>query len=292
MDKNLPKNPEWTAMPCVPVVTQIVTPLIGRLFVGQETCRSEEWMNTQITFNGAVLTAAQKLRQVPYLVKPLFAPFVRDVRILLQCLLIARRLLTPVITARSLGRAVPTAKRPEDLLQFVMEGSELENPPTSMPRQAEQALIISFGGNSAISSATAHILYDLATYPSHIEPLREEVNAIWDELDGHLTRQSLSRMVKLDSFMKESQRLNPANQSTINRVMRADYTLSNGLHLPKGVRLAVPSSPVSLDPNVWENPERFDGFRFSRLRASRPENANRFQFPTPSSKSLDFGSGK
>lgn len=43
-------------------------------------------------------------------------------------------------------------------------------------------------------------------------------------------------------------------------------TLSNGLHLPKGTLLAVPVSQIAKDPDIWDAPEEFDGFRFEKLR--------------------------
>lgn len=51
-----------------------------------------------------------------------------------------------------------------------------------------------------------HILYDLATYTSYIEPLREEISMIV-EAEGW-NKVSMEKMRKLDSFMKESHRLN------------------------------------------------------------------------------------
>lgn len=79
--------------------------------------------------------------------------------------------------------------------------------------------------------------------------------------------------------------------ATINRVMRADFTLSNGLTLPEGSRFCVPASQVSLDPEIWEDPYKFDGFRYEALRSQKPENISQMQFPTPTTHSLHFGTG-
>jgi hypothetical protein len=45
----------------------------------------------------------------------------------------------------------------------------------------------------------------LAAYPYIAEPLREEVGAAVEELGW--TKAAMNKMVKLDSFMKEAQRL-------------------------------------------------------------------------------------
>ena len=51
----------------------------------------------------------------------------------------------------------------------------------------------------------SHVLFNLATYPSYIEPLREEISAVI-KAEGW-TKAATESMRKLDSFMKESQRL-------------------------------------------------------------------------------------
>lgn len=49
-----------------------------------------------------------------------------------------------------------------------------------------------------------HALYHLAAQPQYIQPIREEVERIIAE-EGW-TKPSMTKMRKLDSFMKESQR--------------------------------------------------------------------------------------
>jgi hypothetical protein len=50
-----------------------------------------------------------------------------------------------------------------------------------------------------------HLLFDLAAYPSYIQPLREEVEALVKE-EGW-TKASVGKMHKIDSFLRESQRV-------------------------------------------------------------------------------------
>jgi len=52
-----------------------------------------------------------------------------------------------------------------------------------------------------------HALYYLAAFPEYIQPLREEVEEIVKS-EGW-TKTALGKMHKLDSFIKETQRLNP-----------------------------------------------------------------------------------
>lgn len=51
-------------------------------------------------------------------------------------------------------------------------------------------------------------LYDLATHPEFQDPIRDEIESVLSEFGGW-TKQALTKMKKLDSSLKESQRLHP-----------------------------------------------------------------------------------
>lgn len=180
----------------MPTLERVTVPTVGRVFVGHEICRSPWYIETQIAFGASVLGAAQKLRKTPHTFKPLMALFVPEIYRALKCLRDIEKLLVPIIEAR-FAKHKAGGERTEDLVQFLMEGAEFEPKPTSIPRQAEQALIFSFGGVAAISTAVAQVLYDMAEHSHHIQPMRDEVNEIWEECDGQFTRAHLQRMVKL-----------------------------------------------------------------------------------------------
>jgi cytochrome P450 len=41
-----------------------------------------------------------------------------------------------------------------------------------------------------------------------------------------------------------------------------DFTFSNGVHIPKGTLIQGIATPVHLDPNIYDNPDEFQPFRF------------------------------
>jgi cytochrome P450 len=65
------------------------------------------------------------------------------------------------------------------------------------------------------SKLLAQVLFNLATYTSYIEPLREEISTIIDAEGWN--KVSLEKMRKLDSFVKESQRLHGTEASECER---------------------------------------------------------------------------
>lgn len=159
--------------------------------------------------------------------------------------------------------------------------------------------------------ALTQALYYLALLPEYWKPLRDEV----EEALSHegWTKAGLGRMRKVDSFIKESQRLHPASICRVtltskhgvhlthffpvmmNRVVVDDYTFSDGTEIPAGTNLSVSISHVHLNPDNYENPFRFDGFRFCRMRDSAEAegfSGMRFDMATTSLEHLAFGHGR
>lgn len=70
--------------------------------------------------------------------------------------------------------------------------------------------------------AATQAIFDLVARPEYIQPLRDEIEQAIDEdgqdTDGEgflkLKKTSMTKLKKLDSFMKESQRLSPPGIGT------------------------------------------------------------------------------
>lgn len=54
----------------------------------------------------------------------------------------------------------------------------------------------------------AQAMFDLVAHPEYIEPLRDELRQAKDSNDGW-SKASISKLRKMDSFIKESQRFRP-----------------------------------------------------------------------------------
>jgi hypothetical protein len=121
-------------------------------------------------------------------------------------------------------------------------------------------------------------LYYMTAYPQYLPILREEASQVIGECGW--TKDALDRLSKLDSFIRETQRLSPlasrkcsfiptaisvlipdAPVST-QRLALQDFTFSNGVRIPKGTIIQGVATPVHMDPKVYDNPEEFQPFRF------------------------------
>lgn len=125
----------------------------------------------------------------------------------------AIRALLPVIVRRRAAQNQPGHVKPDDFLQWMLDAdkSEEERPEKIAHRQ----LILILASVDTTTRAGAHAIYDLCARPEYFDILREEVEIVLGE-DGGWGKPTLTKMRKLDSFLKESQRCSPASLCTIN----------------------------------------------------------------------------
>jgi len=126
--------------------------------------------------------------------------------------------------------------------------------------------------NFAAIHTTAITSYDvlsqiLSAGPDVTEKLREEAYRIFKE-EGGWTKQGLSRMYRMDSAIRESQRIAPLSLTFAGRkvIAKQGITTPDGVHIGYGNLVSCPWGPMATDVEYNENPKVFDAFRFSRAR--------------------------
>ena len=80
----------------------------------------------------------------------------------------------------------------------------------------------------------------------------------------------------------------------MDRYALVDYTFSDVTFIPAGTVLAVSTGSVHLDPQTYEDPLRFDGFRFLKMkeRAALDDPDKKFDVATVNSDFVAFGQGR
>ena len=117
-------------------------------------------------------------------------------------------LLIPVINDRWEKEASKgeSYEKPADVIQWMMDlANEKESPPENL---ATRYVFTIVGSMFAVTSAIKDTLYDICARPEYVEPLREELKHVLKE-DAGWQKGTATKMRRLDSFMKEVQRLNP-----------------------------------------------------------------------------------
>ena len=90
---------------------------------------------------------------------------------------------------------------------------------TSSPAESTVAMMahrltgVSFGASHTTSNTITNALMDLANdFERWAPPLREEIKSVLGDQVTQITNADLSKMWKLDSFLKESQRFHPPSK--------------------------------------------------------------------------------
>ncbi|KAJ9485509.1 hypothetical protein VN97_g7848 [Penicillium thymicola] len=136
--------------------------------------------------------------------------------------------------------------------------------------QALTQVILYYFNSIFIMPTLVVLFYDLVSHPECIDPLREEIRQVFgDGAAADFTPSKLDQLLKLDSFLKESQRIATPILYTMGRMAQKEVRLKSGAILPPGTPLGVPLWPLTHDPEFWEEPDMFDPWRHEKLGKQR-----------------------
>ncbi|KAJ9142628.1 Cytochrome P450 [Pleurostoma richardsiae] len=286
-----PECKDWTCVKVQPFALRTIARTSGRAFVGPSINRKEEWMDTSINFAVHIFLAVVKLQFFPEWLRPIGQYFITDLRKIKQDIERAKKMLQPVIEERIRDVDCPGYQKPDDLIQWLLDTMPKEEH-TDFYAQAELQLILSAASIHTTNNLLVDSIYDLAANPDVQEELRLEACEVLEgESNGWARKDSMSKLKKMDSFMKEVQRVSGNVTSFIRKVIRP-IELPDGTCLPAGTKVLAPQAGISNDERYYPEPEKFDALRFFRMRHASAEEMNRHQFTTINDTNLNFGAGK
>ena len=175
-------------------------------------CRNEEWLKASIQYTENVFLTALLLRMVPPLLRPIVQWLLPPSYRLYENLRLGKRLISSLVDERRKREAVSDTsyEKPIDILQWMMDAAVGEEGEPN--KLAHRQLLLTIASIHTTTMAATHTIYDLCANPEFFTPLRKEIEQQIDS-EGNFTVSALNDMRKLDSLMKESQRLNPLNLS-------------------------------------------------------------------------------
>jgi len=189
-------------------------------------------------------------------------------------------LLRPVFNEHIKGRGE------NDGIQWLLDASGGRK---TLQGVATDQLFLGIASVHTTAASALSTLYDLLDYPEYIPAILDEIYAALKD-NPQWTKQSLAKLEKLDSFMKESQRMHPVGLVTVQRTAVKSYTFKDGLHLPENTQITFQNYELNHDPDLFPDPETFDGHRFLKLRQTGDPNKHHFAFV--SNESINFGAGR
>ncbi|KAF6750322.1 cytochrome P450 [Ephemerocybe angulata] len=253
---------DWKAFVLHKSLVHVVCRTSNRFFVGLPLCRNPEYLKIQENWTLHVMLSANLLNVTPNLLKPIISAMLLPVHSAIKKV---EKILAPVIQQR-LDKLKLHGQdwegRPNDMITWLINAAPPEN--RNIKDISMKVTLLNFAAIHTTSLTSTNILFDLAARQEYIAPLRAEIE---EAIASHgWSKDAMNRMRKLDSFMKESSRLSGFSGISMRRKVMKDFVFTNGTVVPAGVTVAVASGEIQIDPEYYEDPRTFKGFRFSDMR--------------------------
>ncbi|PKY39546.1 cytochrome P450 [Rhizophagus irregularis] len=119
----------------------------------------------------------------------------------------------------------------DDILEFYMSQPDFDPSNVNYNYFADLLIFLIIVGIGTTGKSLANLLFDYAGRPEYWDELYEEASTFNKECNGKLALNDINKMIKLDSFIRESLRHTVIVPHT---VTTDHYTFSNGYTIPKG----------------------------------------------------------
>ncbi|KAK7044805.1 cytochrome P450 [Favolaschia claudopus] len=286
----IPPTEEWISVPAMQTILPIVSRVSNRFFIGLK-CRDPEYIQITSQFAQKVASDAVWLHIVPAFARGLAARLFGHLETATRATVAH---LGPILERRlemddKYGPNWPNADRPNDMISWLLDEARGHPQRRSVRTLTRTLLNVNFGALHTTTQGTLHALYTLAANLQHVEPLREEIESMI-KAEGW-TKAAMGKLVKLDSFLKESSRFVPGGAVGLMRQVVKDFTFSDGTIVPAGTLVGVPVLAEHHNEGNYDNAHIFDPFRFSRMREQEGEGI-KHQMVAPSPDFLSFGLGR
>jgi len=284
-EKIVLSNEEWQKFGALDITLEVVGRVAHRLFVGLPLCRDPDYQSLNRKFAMDISKAASVIRLFPPFIQRIVgSPFANVILSMKRVIVFIR----PLVEERRrniqrYGKNYPG--KPEDLLSWFIDEVDGDTDEMKLEHIAFHLLMLNFGSVYTTTTSFTQALFHLAAHPEYIEPLREEMEAVI--LEEGWTKQAMGGMNKLDSFLKESQRLSGLSAATAYRRVLKPFTFSDGTCIPIGTRIAIAAHSTHLDEAIYPEAKTFQGFRFTTMNKGQSS-----QMVTASQDYLPFGVGR
>ncbi|KAM0191634.1 hypothetical protein ACHAPI_008685 [Fusarium lateritium] len=265
--------------------TGIISRAAASIFVGPELASDPEWQRVSRAYVTDYFTAVGEMRT--------WHPWLRNIvhwrlhhsSACRAGLKRTREMVNQVVEKRRQEVETAKLKGQESPTYYDALAWTLESPSASKFEPGDVQLSLAMAALFTTTEVFRQVLIEIARRPEYVEPLREEIRGAM--VDDKITGVSLVNMQLLDSFMKESQRQIPPFV-ILERMVTRDTRLPDGTVLSRGTHIGV-DARESWNPDIFENPDDFDGRRFLKRRQAGDTSG---QFVQSSPEHAHFGMGK
>ncbi|KAI0431654.1 cytochrome P450 [Xylaria sp. FL1042] len=292
-EKEMPKCPDWTSVVLYPKMLELFSHMSARVMVGPELC--EAWPAISMKYITRVLAAQGAIRKKYYPALYWTAYYLNpEVALVNEARREAAELVRPVLEARQAAYATEGAKaeKHDDFIQWIMDNYRANGKTVTPDETVQNIFIVMFASMHGTSFIALQSLFSLLGTPNALTEVREEIERVsQNELKGSpvWTRHALGELKLMDSFMKETLRMKPFQEATVQRYAMTPYTFKDGLQVPAGTVISFPNLRYNTDSSTMSEASTFDGKRWLHRRFT--PGMSKFQFASTAEDAFDWGAG-
>ncbi|KAF7532699.1 hypothetical protein G7054_g7722 [Neopestalotiopsis clavispora] len=280
---------DWQTISWSQEAARYVGRMSSAVFAGSELARDPRWQELILSYTVNLFNGVRALRTWPAFTRKFIHWFLPECRTCRKQLVLARELLQPVLDkrrrvtdeAKGTGQAPPAY---DDTITWIEEvaAGRLFDP-------AATQLAFAISAMHTTTELLKQTLVDICLHPELIQPLRDEAQSAVEQHGW--TTAGFYQMQLMDSVIKESQRMKPGSLVNLERKALKDVTLPDGTRISKGTNIAVDTSSM-WNPDIYEDPNRYDGYRFYNIRKAGGAASNTAQLVSVNSDFIAFGLGR
>ncbi|KAF9453721.1 cytochrome P450 [Macrolepiota fuliginosa MF-IS2] len=256
----IPLSEDWVTVPAYETHMHIICRTINRYFVGAPLCRDPGYQELQENFTLDAFLGATIINWFPEILKPFVGRYMTTVPKRIKQ---AKKYLSPIIEERIAQYEQYGRCDHNDAISWLLD-TATEDYHRTVHDIVARVLLLNFTAIHTTTIAFTQAIYDLAIHPEYIEEMhREAANAISEH---GWSKAAMQKMRKVDSFVKESLRLNSAGSLSMMRKAHRDWTMSDGTLIPAGTFIGVASNAMNKAKVLFPDADIFKGFRFAEMR--------------------------
>ncbi|KAG8219655.1 cytochrome P450 [Butyriboletus roseoflavus] len=296
---------DWVNVSAYSAVLKATCRTSNRVFVGLPICQSTEFADVQSKFALQIILRASLVNFFPMLMHPIIGRILTNTpSSLKRCMVLLQPIVEERLKHYNNNSDNGLLSLPDDMITWLLQVSRPED--RNLRSICLRILVLNFASLHTSAQTLTHALLNLASHPQYMEPLRDEAREVTSQYGW--TKDSMGMLVKMESFLRESQRISGTSLCGSNfyiivakalifalvpiiRKAMEDIRFSDGTTIPCGTHLAVASVPMHLDDRYYENASEFDPFRFLTGQDAGEESLQKSRLASTNRLYLVFGHG-
>ncbi|KAI0438634.1 cytochrome P450 [Xylaria telfairii] len=289
------------------IVAQAATRFtLGGSPAGRKLCSDKGYLNTCLDNADALVICAGLGGASPKLFRPILGRI--GARAAKREIIKIEKYFEPVYRERmnmlEQEAANPGMEMPEDHLQMMLRYGlkERRDEALSLRDMTKRLCISNFGSMHQTSLQVVNMLLNIIDSDAEfdtISVLRDEVaRVIGDGKTSAWNKTRVAALTRADSVARETLRLNSfSSRSVARKVVGDGLVTEDGIALPKGCTVSLIAYWLQTDDDAFENPFKYDPFRFSRAREAELDEQGKpglpnLSFVSTGAQNLAFSHGK